>query len=445
MGSLRFNRFLNTVADAGLELLRGRFLASTDEPELTADLCHALLSTLGEASGTALARDIVERYLVMDDDEKLSFFQFLRKDFGVDHDAALAAMDEYRKRRDADTLIDLAAIVEPRRQELLRRINMAPNGTATIIKMRRDLLRLVRQHPRLALIDADMKHLLSSWFNRGFLSLERINWETPAIILEKLIEHEIVHEMKGWEDLRGRLAEDRRCFAFFHQALPNEPLIFVEIALVKGLATTVGPIIDCARPVLNPAHADTAIFYSINNCLEGLQGILFGNFLIKQLVQELSLEFANIERFSTLSPIPGFRKWLRTAVEHPEQHAIMAEELGLLSNLEVDGWFEDSELMAPLKPLLLRMAACYFANARKGDEPLDSVARFHLRNGAQLERINWLGDCSENGLRQSAGMLVNYVYNPESIVENHERYVKDHVLAISADILDWVPRQLRRV
>jgi malonyl-CoA decarboxylase len=445
MGSLRFNNFLHSVADAGLVLLRGRLLSSDEHEKSLAELCHELLSTLGEASGTALARDIVDLYTGLDATECLDFFETLKNEFDVDHEAVLAIAAEFRELRDEASLINLAQQVEPKRQELFRRINMAPNGTATIVRMRRDLLKLLKQHPHLAAIDADFKHLLSSWFNRGFLLLEKINWETPAIILEKLIEYETVHEMKGWDDLRRRLADDRRCFAFFHRALPNEPLIFVEVALVEGLSGSIDPIIDHERPITNPAQADTAIFYSINNCLEGLHGISFGNFLIKQVVQELSQEFPGLIRFSTLSPIPGFRKWLNTVVENREQYGVTAEDGRLLTCLDEEPWYESAEISDSMQPLLMKLAAYYFINAKKGSKPLDSVARFHLRNGARLERINWLGDCSPNGINQSAGMLVNYVYRPDAIVQNHESYVKDNTLAIADEVFDLLPRTFRTV
>jgi malonyl-CoA decarboxylase len=445
MGSLRFNNFIHSVADAGRVLLRGRLLSSDDQEKSIAKLCHELLSTLGEASGTALARDIADSYMVMDAENRLAFFETLKNEFDVDHEAVLAIADEFRKSRDEASLISLAAKVEPKRQELFRRVNMAPNGTATIVRMRRDLLKLIKEHPHLAAVDADMKHLLSSWFNRGFLILEKINWETPAIILEKLIEYETVHEMKGWDDLRRRLADDRRCFAFFHRALPNEPLIFVEVALVEGLSGSIDPIIDHERPITNPTQADTAIFYSINNCLEGLHGISFGNFLIKQVVQELSQEFPGLTRFSTLSPIPGFRKWLNTVKENRVQYGITDEERQLLLNMDRESWYENVEISDALQPVLMKLAVYYFIKAKKGNKPLDPVARFHLRNGARLERINWHGDCSPNGIMQSAGMLVNYVYSPDSIVRNHESYVKNNTLTISNDVLNLLSRALRAV
>lgn len=445
MRSLKFNGFLHTVADSGREFLRGRLLSKVDFPKSAIDLCHELLSTLGEASGTAIARDIVECYLDMGIDQRMEFFESLKTDFDVNHEAVLAAAEEYRRQCDEFALIKLAEQVEPRRQELLRRINMAPNGTATIVDMRRDLLYMVNKRPHLSPIDADLKHLLSSWFNRGFLTLEKINWETPAIILEKLIEHETVHAMKGWTDLRNRLAEDRRCFAFFHPALPYEPLVFVEVALAKGLATSIDPIIDHKRKVSCPSLADTAIFYSINNCLEGLHGISFGNFLIKQVVQELSHEFPGLRNYSTLSPMPGFCKWLKGTIGNSGKYGIPADKIVLLARLESDSWFANSELVESLKPLLTRLAAYYLTKVKKGNQPLDPVARFHLRNGARLERINWLADYSKNGIRQSAGMLVNYIYRPDDIVSNHESYVKGNTLAISQNVVKLVPRTLQVV
>ncbi len=444
MSSIRLNYFLDSVADAGMELLRGRIYSNRGRRKSAAKLCHELLSTLGEASGTAIARDIVDRFSAMGEAERLAFFIALKEQFDVDRKSLLSAAKNFCDQKDDASLAELARLVESERLELFRRINMAPGGTRTIVEMRRQVLRLSKDHPELRAIDADLKHLLSSWFNRGFLEMERIDWETPAIILEKLIENESVHEMQGWNDLRGRLAADRRCFAFFHRALPNEPLIFVEVALVNGLSESISPIIDDQREISNPFKADTAIFYSINNCLEGLQGISFGNFLIKQVVQDLSQEFPNLKRYATLSPIPGFCKWLKSALNDPQKHAISRSQVNTLAALDSNAWLKDPELVKSLKPLLLRLAAHYFINVKRKIRPLDPVARFHLRNGAKLERVNWLGDCSRNGMRQSAGMLANYVYSPDTIVENHERYVKDNVLAVSRDVIDLIPRRLRK-
>ena len=443
MNSLRFNQFLHSVADSGVELLRTRLRSTFGQSKTLTALCHELLSTRGEASGIAIARDIVNQFQNLDKDERLQFFEMVNDQFSVDADDVAAAAEAFCKLRDPASLRRLTEQVESQCQELVRRINMAPGGTATIVEMRRDLLELVKHHPHLEPVEYDLKHLLFSWFNRGFLEIEQINWETPAIILEKLIQYESVHAMKGWQDLRGRLADDRRCFAFFHPTLPNEPLIFVEVALVQGLSESIEPIIDATRPVTNPQKADTAIFYSINNCQQGLKGVSFGNLLIKQVVEHLSREFPNLKHFSTLSPIPGFRRWFDSILQHPDHYAISKQDHELMLKMQSDDWFEDEKLLKSLKPALQGLVAYYLAYARKKDEPLDPVARFHLRNGARLKRLNWLGDSSPNGFRQSAGMLANYIYEPDKIVQNHEAHVKDRKFAIDRKIYDLVPPELR--
>ncbi len=444
MSALRFNHFFHAVADAGMEFLRIRTPFSKDRSKTLLDLCHELLSTQGEASGMAIARNIIDQYEELDDAERLQLFQSFHSDFSVDMDAVLTAAEAFCESHNSTSLLTLTEKVESRRKELFKRINMAPNGTGTLVEMRRNLLAVIKDQSELELVDYDLKHLLSSWFNRGFLILRQIDWETPAHILEKLIQYESVHEMKGWDDLRGRLADDRRCFAFFHPTLPNEPLIFVEVALTQGLAESIEPIIDANRSIRNPQRTDTAVFYSINNCQQGLKGISFGNLLIKQVVQHLSQEFPNLKYFSTLSPIPGFQKWLSRVMEHPEKNMISSTEQELLLPMQSDNtWHEDNNYLQSIKPILQGYMAYYLTCTRKKDEPLDPVARFHLRNGASLKRINWLGDRSANGFQQSAGMLANYVYNPDEIVRNHERYVKDRKFAISSKIRDQVPQNLR--
>ncbi len=393
----------------------------------------------------AIARDIIDQYRELDDTSRRQLFQSLNDEFGVDIDAVRAAAANFCDSQDPISLRQLTQRVESRRHELFKRINMAPGGTGTIVEMRRDLLTVINENTHLEPVDYDLKVLLSSWFNRGFLVLRQIDWETPAHILEKLIQYESVHEMKGWRDLRGRLADDRRCFAFFHPTLPDEPLIFVEVALVRGLAESIEPIIDASRSMTNPHHADTAVFYSINNCQQGLKGVSFGNLLIKQVVQELSTEFPNLKNFSTLSPIPGFQDWFRTVIERQDQYAIAPAELKRMASVQTEAWFEDDVNLQSMKPTLLGLMAFYLAYARKKGKPMDPVARFHLRNGARLQRINWLGDRSAKGFQQSAGMLANYVYSPDDIVRNHENYVRDGKLAISGRILDQVPQKMRPV
>jgi len=283
----------------------------------TVGLCHALLSERGEASGDGLAREALAAYRMLSGLALTAFFDVLAVEFSPDPEAVGEAADAYRQDASQANLIRLQRVVEPPRQELLRRLNLANGGTAALVEMRRRLLRDLKAHPHWAGIDADMAHLLRSWFNRGFLSLQRIDWRTPALVLEKLMQYEAVHEIQGWRDLRRRLESDRRCFAFFHPALPDEPIIFIEVALTKGMSEQVQPLLDPDSPVVDPSSADTAVFYSITNCQEGLRGISFGNFLIKQVVEELKAELPHITIYSTLSPVPGFRRWLEKRLAEP--------------------------------------------------------------------------------------------------------------------------------
>ena len=429
----RLNQVLNSVADAGRELLRRGPPAGRLRERSPGALCEALLSTRGEASGTALARDVADAYRAMSAAEKHAFFATLAADYGPDPAAIHAASDRYKEAPGCDTLTALTAAVEPPRQELFRRINMAPNGTATIVAMREDLLTLLPDDPSLKAVDVDLVHLLTSWFNRGFLHLEQIDWESPAALLQKIMAYEAVHPMAGWADLRRRLADDRRCFAFFHPALPEEPLIFVEVALVRGMASAVQPLISDPGEMLDPAKADTAIFYAINNCRVGLVGISFGNFLIKQVVVELAQELPGLRTFATLSPVPGFRAWLASLVEESEG-ALSDQEQMAIDRLSESSWHTSEDAEADLREPLTRLCARYLMEAKSRGRPLDPVARFHLRNGARLERLNWLGDVSEKGLSDSAGLLVNYVYDPKTIERNHESYVREGKIAASPEI-----------
>jgi malonyl-CoA decarboxylase len=291
--------------------------------------------------------------------------------------------------------------------------------------MRRRLLRDLKSRPQWAGIDADLGHLLSSWFNRGFLTLQRIDWRTPALVLEKLMQYEAVHEIQGWRDLRRRLESDRRCFAFFHPALPDEPIIFIEVALTKGMSETVQPLLDPNSPVVDPAGADAAIFYSITNCQEGLRGISFGNFLIKQVAEDLGREFPRLKTFATLSPIPGFRKWL---ADSAAAHTELTELADALSKA---AWLENAESDPGLRTELMQLCAYYLQQAKHQNEPVDAVARFHLGNGARMERLNWRADSSKSGLARSAGLMVNYVYRLKDVERNHEAYANKRVVVAS--------------
>jgi len=388
-------------------------------------LCHALLSERGEVSGARIARDALAAYQALDETALEAFFSILLKEFSPDASEVGRSADAYRIQPSYENFVRLQRAVESPRQELFRRLNMASGGIGVLLEMRRRLLRGLDEHPQWKMVEADLGHLFHSWFNRGFLELRRIDWRTSALVLEKLTQYEAVHEIQGWRDLRRRLQADRRCYAFFHPALPDEPIIFIEVALTRGMSAKAQPLLDQDSPALDPASADCAIFYSITNCQEGLRGVSFGNLLIKQVAEDLGREFPRLKTFATLSPIPGFRKWLAAAAgEYPE----LAE---LNARLDAPGWLDDEAAAAELQKKLVRLCAHYLLRAKHGQEPLDPVARFHLGNGARLERLNWLGDTSPTGMRRSAGLMVNYVYRLDDVERNHEAYAREHRVVAS--------------
>jgi len=388
-------------------------------------LCHALLSERGEASGAVLAREALTAYRMLSGPGLAAFFDVLAEEFSPDPHAVEEAAKAYREQASQANLVHLQEVVEPPRQELFRRLNLASGGTAMLVDMRRRLLHDLKAQPHWAGIDADLFHLLGSWFNRGFLSLQRIDWRTPALVLEKLMQYEAVHEIQGWRDLRRRLESDRRCYAYFHPALPDEPIIFIEVALTKGLSAEVKPLLDPDSPVVDPGGANTAIFYSITNCQQGLRGISFGNFLIKQVAEDLGREFRRLDTFATLSPVPGFRGWLaESAAAQPQ----LAEIAGALDE---DDWTRRATPGSRLQTELMRLCAYYLQYTKQGKDPADPVARFHLSNGARMERLNWLGDPSKMGMARSAGLMVNYVYRLKDVERNHEAYANKHAVVVS--------------
>lgn len=415
---------LATIAD------RGRALLDLDRGERAADrdlvhLAEALLSGQGEASGVALSRELLSAYEALNEEAKLAFLALLVERFGPEPARLDAAIAAYRESPTDSAALELHAAAEPRRQELIRRLNLAPGGTSALVAMRAFLLSQLRAQPHLKPLDSDFHHLLSSWFNRGFLVMRRIDWNTPAAVLEKIIRYEAVHAIDDWDGLRRRLdPPDRRCYGFFHPALIDEPLIFVEVALTKGMPGAIAPIIAAERKPLAPGEADTAVFYSISNCQAGLRGVSFGNFLIKQVVEELHRDFPHLKSFVTLSPVPGFMRWLREEAETPE--ALDADERAVLEGLDQAGWQDAGARAEALGRQVLPLAARYFLEARARGKPVDPVARFHLGNGARLERINWLGDLSDKGLSQAAGLMVNYLYAIPDIEVNHEAYAMRH-------------------
>ena len=427
-----FSDLLASISERSRTLLRraGAATEKPDAPQLIA-LCEALLSGRGEASGTAIAREVLDRYHDLDEASRLAFFESLTRDFGPDRERLAQAIESWRAQPNDGDAGELHFASEPRRQELIRRLNRAPGGTGELVAIRADLLDAMPGNEALQALDRDVVHLLSSWFNRGFLVLRRIDWSTPANILEQIIRYEAVHEIRDWDDLRRRIEPiDRRCYAFFHPALIDDPLIFVEVALTETIPGAIAPLLAKDRPLVAIERARTAVFYSISNTQRGLGGISFGNFLIKQVVEELRRELPRLENFVTLSPVPGFVKWLQQGSDAP----LAEDERAVLADLARPDWFEQSEVTAQLRSVLEPLAAYYFLKARtpKG-RPVDPVARFHLGNGARLERIDWLGDLSPKGLRESAGIMVNYLYRLEDIEKNHEAFANQgEVVASSA-------------
>lgn len=397
------------------------------------------MSERGEANSVKFAASAIQQYRALGKDARAAFFGMLAEEFAPDPKAVVESAQRYAATRSAEALIELMQVAEPPRQELLRRLNRAPGGTAMILEMRRELLDEMRSKPQLAAVEADLHHLLSSWFNPGFLRLERIDWSSPAKLLEQIIRHEAVHEIQGWNDLRRRLEPDRRLFAFFHPALGTDPLIFVEVALTQDMPAAVGPLLDGGNVDGDVAKARYAVFYSISNCQPGLRGVSLGNFLIKQVCEVLKQEFPRLARFCTLSPIPGLAQWLnRGAQLAPERlpqdaAARVAAALDTVKPILAES---ASNLIAALdrattaqRQALLRLGAAYLSATRDQDAASDPVAKFHLNNGAQLARLNYRANAAPRGLRESLGLMVNYLYDLREIEKNHEAFVRGRVPA----------------
>src|SRR5216684_3923217 len=427
MNTSFFGELLQAISERGrllIERARERRDSPAETTESLADLCEELLSNRGEASGVALAREILSRYADLTIGPRIAFFEALATRFGTDRTRIEAAIEAWRSMPSDAAAAELHAAAEPRRQELLRRLNLAPQGTSALVEMRGQLLEVLARRDDLAAVDADFEHLFSSWFNRGFLVMRRIDWSTPAVVLEKIIRYEAVHQIRDWDDLRARIdPPDRRCYAFFHPALVDEPLIFVEVALTRGIPDAIAPILKPDRAPLDPKEATTATFYSISNCQRGLGGVTFGNFLIKQVVEEISREFPRLSTFVTLSPVSGFRDWLNRERRSESPAALLPSDAHALSHLDDPDWFKNADKVAEAKPVLGALAAHFFLIARtRGGRPIDPVARFHLGNGARLERVNPMADLSEKALERAYGLMVNYRYVPDDIEKNHEAF-----------------------
>ena len=409
----------------------------------------------GEVSARARAAELGRSYLSLNETGRMRFLRLLAEDFDTDGDAVDAAIGRVQAARDPEARRKaeqgLRRALDAPRLRLLTQFNALSEGVKFLVDMRAELLHLLRteRDSTLASLDVDLRGLLASWFDIGFLELRRITWSSPAALLEKLAAYEAVHAIQSWQDLKHRLDSDRRCFAFFHPRMPDEPLIFVEVALVNGLAGDVGVLLDETLPSADARRADTAIFYSISNAQAGLAGISFGNFLIKRVVDQLRVEFPQLRTFSTLSPIPGFRRWLDGAGEGAlaifgagdwaALHALPArvdDVQGLRALLATPDWQDDSRVADALKGPLTRLCAQYLLEARRPrGGALDRVAHFHLSNGARVERINWMGDRSPKGLKDSAAMMVNYLYDLDDIEANHEAYTTHGQIAASPAVL----------
>ena len=403
-----------------------------------------LVSERGESNAVSMALDVISNYRKLNADHRSKFFMMLAEQFNIDAEQLTKAAQSFAADPNARNYIRLQKISESPRQELLRRLNRAPGGTAAVVEMRRDLLTLLNKKPELMGLDYDMRHLLSSWFNPGFLKMHRVDWKSPAEILEKIIAHEAVHAIDGWDDLRRRLQPDRRCFAFFHPQLPDEPLIFVEVALLPEIPVAIMPLVDKKSiPVEQTNQFKVAAFYSISNCESGLRGVSMGNFLIKRVAEQLHAEFPGLKTFVTLSPIPGLMEWI-TAGAHlgdlPSadkiKPAVRKARDDALELLELNGanWMDrlgkawhPNQCSEKEKVSMMALTAIYLTVVTPSRDG-NPVAKFHLGNGAKLHQINWAGDLSKNGLRQSAGLMVNYLYDLSSVEENHERFVNGDVI-----------------
>jgi len=391
--------------------------------------CHVLLSDRGDVSGDRLANEALAAYESLAGPSLDAFFSFLAKQFSPDAEAIDRCAAAVRRHPSPEAVDALRLALEPPRRELFRRLNLARGGTMALIEMRRRVLAGLAAHPEWTVVAGDLEDLLRSWLNGGFLELRRIDWHTPTPVLENIIKYEAVHHIRGWDELRRRLQDDRRCFGFFHPSLPNEPLIFTELALTSELSARVQPLLDPGTPVLDRKFRSFAVFYSISSCHDGLRGVSFGNSLIRRVVDTLRREYPRLRTFATLSPIPGFRSWLADAAKDGDRGIAAA-----LAAIADPACLADAARADDLGRTLLPLCATYLLTAKRGDEPADPVGRFHLANGARLERINWMGDTSQAGIERSASLTANYLYRLADVERNHRAFIKDHRVVASRQV-----------
>lgn len=434
------NRLIDSVTAKGKELLHAEDPARTGGQYSLQEDCLALLSYRGDATALAMASQVLGRYAAATTEEKITFFRFLAEDLSPDFSKLAALAESLQTEIDPKTYRQLLSTLHGGRQTLFELLNIPGIGTPALVRMRTDLLSLIPEHPEFATTDLDMKTTLETWFNRGFLEFREINWRTPANVLEKLISYEAVHEIQDWADLKRRLSGDRSCYAFFHPALPDEPLIFVQVGFTAAISERIDPFLNHAQPVTDTEEANTAIFYSISNCQDGLRGISFGNFLIKQVVQHIQKEKPQIKHFSTLSPIPGLSRAISKGylseealqkIAGPLLPSIQKRYAELsLTDLLTERCERLDESHADTVSFLNELGLYYLTELKRGTEPYDPVARFHLSNGASIYRINPFGNRKSYGMTSSAGLMVNYLYDLERVEINHEQFKKNGTIDV---------------
>ncbi len=423
---------ISSIADVGQKLFKKREVKKNDLESIVS-LCDDLISNKGAAFGITVARDITDLYLTLTPENKLLFFKKINEKYKPNHSKVNEAINDYKKKQDDKNLFNLFIISEGRRRELFRRMNMSPNGISTIVSLREDLLKVLKNNQELKPLDNDLKELFKSWFNPGFLKLHKITWDTKAAVLEKIMKYERVHEIKNMDELKRRLGEDRRFFSYFHPALEDEPIIFVQVALTNGLGKSIQEIMKPRTG--NDKKYDTATFYSISNCQEGLERVTLGNFLIKRVVYELQEELPNIKKFGTLSPIPGFRDWFSYQDDRKIQTIIGKEPIENISFLKSSDFKIGDTRVLSNKSSLIKIVAHYLMNEKnKKNLPVNDVCRFHLGNGAIIEDIVINANVSETGFKRSFGVMVNYLYELKNIEKNHEDYINNKRVIVSDKI-----------
>ncbi len=434
---LSIKKIIETIADAGQKILEKKSLTKKVNKKDILDLCDDLLSSKGAAFGITLSRDILFRYHNLTYEEKLEFLKKVNSKFQPDEEAINKAIDEFSKSKDTKSILNLSKITAGKRKELFVRLNMAPNGTSEIVSLREDLLKFMKSEKDLKALDYDLIDIFKNWFNPGFLKLRKITWDTKAAILEKILKYERVHSMRDMNELKRRLGKDRRFFAYFHPALDDEPLIFVQVALTKGLGKSIQ---ELTRPSDEKIKDyDTATFYSISNCQDGLSRVTLGNFLIKRVVYELQEELPDIKYFGTLSPMQGFADWLKNSEDSKISEIIGEQNRANLNFLKSNDIKIGDRRIADNKASIIKLAVTYLVNEKNElGFPINDVCRFHLKNGAMIDDVVVNANVSEVGFKRSFGVMVNYRYELKKIEQNHQEYVNEKKINISNIIKKYV-------